>query len=73
MGDQLGMATTLGQMGLSKEATGDLPGARESLRRALAIFQRLGSPTVEKAKRDLERVEQKLGSRVPSSSSHDDA
>ena len=72
LGNQDGMAISLHTMGLLKETVEDLPGAREYLRRALAIFERLGSPIAEQVKRDLERVEQKLGPRGPSSSSHGD-
>ena len=57
LGDQSGIAVTLGQLGLLAMGAGDKEAARRLLREALSIFERLGSPYAELARQSLERVE----------------
>lgn len=56
LGDQQGVALTLGQLGRLAEGEGDKEGAARLFREALGIFERLGSPYAELARRSLARV-----------------
>ncbi|MET0625647.1 MAG: tetratricopeptide repeat protein [Pyrinomonadaceae bacterium] len=57
VGDQRGIALTLAQLGRLAESEGDRREAARLYREAVDIFERLGSPYAEKARRDIERVE----------------
>jgi tetratricopeptide (TPR) repeat protein len=61
LGDQSGIALTLGQLGrLAEHDEGHLVEAVALYREALIIFEKLKSPYAELARKDLERVENKL-------------
>ncbi|PYS80036.1 MAG: hypothetical protein DMF66_00660 [Acidobacteria bacterium] len=57
LGNQNGVALTLGQLGRLAEDEGDKVAAARLFRESLSIFERLGSPDAEKARRSLARVE----------------
>ncbi|HEY0408221.1 MAG TPA: tetratricopeptide repeat protein, partial [Pyrinomonadaceae bacterium] len=57
LGDQSGIASALGQLGLLAEDEGNKEEAVRLTREALSIFEKLKSPDAEKARRQLERLE----------------
>jgi Flp pilus assembly protein TadD len=57
LGDQYGAAITPGQLGYLAAVNGDKAEAARLFREALSIFERLGSPYAEIARRNLNRVE----------------
>jgi tetratricopeptide (TPR) repeat protein len=57
LGDQQGIAITLGQLGILAEEEGHKKKAAQLFREALSIFERLRSPFAEVARRSLHRVE----------------
>ncbi|MBI3744404.1 MAG: tetratricopeptide repeat protein, partial [Chloroflexi bacterium] len=59
LGNQDGIASSLGQMGLLAEAQGNLAEAEQFLVQALEIFQKLGAPDTATVHRALERVRRK--------------
>jgi hypothetical protein len=57
LGNQLGVASTLGQMGLMSEHLGNLELAESLYRQALEIFENLGAkPQVNGTRQNLQRV-----------------
>ncbi|HZG51529.1 MAG TPA: hypothetical protein VEZ40_05270, partial [Pyrinomonadaceae bacterium] len=57
LGDQSGIAISLGQLGALAAQEGDETEAVRLLREALSIFERLKSPNAEIARRMLARLE----------------
>ena len=57
LGDQRGIATTLGNLGLLAEEEGNKTEAAPLFREALRIFEKLGSPWANKVREDLARLE----------------
>ena len=57
LGNQNGVALTLGQLGRLAEDEGDKVAAARLFRESLSIFERLGSPNAEIVRRSLARVE----------------
>jgi len=63
VGDQSGIAKTLGQLGRLAEEQGDLELAERLYKEAHQIFERLGAnPYLKLAKRDVQRVRRKASS-----------
>jgi len=60
LGDQLGIATTLAQMALLEEKLDNLEEALKLISQAEEIFKRLGVPEAERARRDRERISQRM-------------
>ena len=61
LGDISGVASSYGQMGLLNFQLERYEAAAEFFARAFLIFHQIGSPNVELAKRDLARVQEKIG------------
>lgn len=59
LGNLHGIALTLWNLGLLEEKEGNKTEAASFLREALSMFERVGSPVAEKARRDLARLEGK--------------
>ena len=60
LGDKSGVAITLAQSALLEEKEGNLEQALDLIRRAETKFLDLGSPTAAQARKDRERLEQKV-------------
>ena len=60
LGDKSGVAITLAQTASLEEQEGNLEHALDLIRQAEALFLELGSPMVERARRDRERLEKKV-------------
>ena len=61
LGNRAGVATTTAQLALLEEAEGNLERALELITRAEEMFARLGSPYRERARRDRERIQGRVG------------
>ncbi|HJQ26498.1 MAG TPA: tetratricopeptide repeat protein, partial [Blastocatellia bacterium] len=59
LGDQSGIAISLGQLGLLAEKEGNIAKSAQLLREALSIFEKLKSPYAEVTRRNLQRVQGK--------------
>ena len=61
LGDRAGLASSLAQMGLLLEQEGQLGQSVGHLAAALALFEELGAPQRQQARRDLARLREKMG------------
>jgi tetratricopeptide (TPR) repeat protein len=61
LGDQSGIAISLGQLGRLKEEQKDLKGALDSYLSALIIFEKLHDPNREIAMKDIARLRAAMG------------